>query len=90
MQVAGWLTATVTALPDAGEPFRAGTLELAPLELREAYRTGFAGTHYTLEVPLEIPAEGGDNSRWAARVVVRDGVTGEVHEADALLAPRAP
>jgi hypothetical protein len=81
-QVSGWLTIRVSLLPtgdpaSAGEapPLLLGEVRLSPAELREAYRSSFTGTHYSVRLPLAEP------NRPLAGVVtlaatLEDGVTG--------------
>ena len=61
VQVVGSLSVRVDLIPGpprggAGatlaEPRLVGTLTLAPEELREAYRSGLTGTHYSVRVPV--------------------------------------
>lgn len=54
---------------------------LGPGEVRDAYRSGIAGTHYEVEVPLREPL-----SDRSARVLIRaeflDALTGQVQKAE--------
>lgn len=52
LQVVGRLKATVVAIVPGQEPLPAATVDLGPKELRDRYRSGFMGTHYTVEVPV--------------------------------------
>lgn len=52
IQVVGRLKATVVAIAPGNEPLPAATVDLGPKELRDLYRSGFMGTHYTIEVPV--------------------------------------
>ncbi len=48
-------------------------------QLRAHYRSGFTGTHYTFELPLDTAPTG--SSTIAARVTLTDAATGVTHEA---------
>lgn len=61
LQVTGTLRASVAALIPGREPLPAGKTTVGPRILREAYRTGFMGTHYTIEIPLAW--EGAESAR---------------------------
>lgn len=57
-QITGRLTATVSLLPAAdsqAKPRLLASVSLSPLELRDAYRSSFMGTHYSLRLPLHEP-----------------------------------
>ena len=75
-QVSGWLTVRVSLLPAEGQtPLLLGEVRLSPAELREAYRSSFTGTHYSVRLHLTEP------NRPLAGVVTlaatfEDGVTG--------------
>lgn len=75
VQIVGTLTAHAAILPAAGEARTVGRLTLDPAALREAYRSSFTGTHYTVELPLETN-ELGDATELTARVIFTDGLTG--------------
>lgn len=57
-----------------------GRIELGPTALRDAYRSGATGTHYTVTLPLRPGASAGYDEA-LVRVTYRDGWTGQVHEA---------
>ncbi len=75
VQMVGALTVHVDVLPLDAEPVSIGHLDLAPAELRDAYRSGMLGTHYTAEVPLDVSDAAGISS-CDVRVVYTDGRTG--------------
>lgn len=78
VQLVGRLSVNAAVLPE-GEPARTvGAVTLDPAALRAAYRTGFFGTHYTIEVPL---APTGEATACDVRVYYTDGRTGESLEA---------
>ena len=58
VQVTGWLEVAITALPTSGPAIPIGEIRLGPAEVRDAYRSGFMGTHYTVEVPVDLAAAG--------------------------------
>jgi hypothetical protein len=89
IQVAGTLKVSVAALVPGSEPVPAGSLVLRPLELRDRYRTGFMGTHYTVELPLAWRATGGDATAFAVAVEFTDGASGCAFTASATV-PAGP
>lgn len=58
VQVTGWIEVAITALPASGPAIPIGSVRLGPAEVRDAYRSGFMGTHYTVEVPVDLAAAG--------------------------------
>jgi hypothetical protein len=52
VQVAGRLEATFAILVPGAAPIAGGIVRLSPAELRDRYRAGFLGEHYTVEVPI--------------------------------------
>lgn len=61
LQVTGTLRASVAVLIPGRDPIPAGSATLSPKALRDAYRSAFLGTHYTLEMPLAW--EGAESAR---------------------------
>lgn len=97
-QVSGWLAVNASLLPigTSGAPTAEGprliaSARFSPIELREAYRSSFTGTHYSVRIPLEAP-----NQRLAGAlsitVTLEDGVSGEVRTATQAseVAPTSP
>jgi hypothetical protein len=83
VQVAGRLTVSAVLLPPSSDgqtpqPQLLGSVTLGPRELREAYRSGPLGTHYSVSIPLDPP-----NQILNGTVVISaeldDAVTGVVH-----------
>lgn len=90
LQVAGRLAVNVAVLPAGGAARTIGSAALGPAELRAAYRSGFTGTHYTVEIPIEIPNDidpGVDTCE--VRAVYTDGWTGQERAATASVVVRA-
>jgi len=52
LQVAGSLKVSVAAVVAGETPQPAGSITLGPKAMRDAYRSGFMGTHYTVELPV--------------------------------------
>ena len=52
LQLTGTVRASVAALVPGREPMPAGSVTLGPKALRDCYRSGFMGTHYTVELPV--------------------------------------
>jgi hypothetical protein len=75
VQIVGHLDAHVAILPVGADARTLGRVSLLPGELREAYRSGFTGTHYTIEVPLTLPAGAGEDLDTAVKVEFSDGLT---------------
>jgi hypothetical protein len=78
IQMTGTVRASVAALVPGRPPVPAGAVTLAPKALRGCYRSGFMGTHYTVEMPVEW--DGAESARGlsvAGEFV--DGVTGKTY-----------
>jgi len=54
VQMVGKLSAHAATLPVDSDAITLGRVTLGPLQLRDAYRSTFLGTHYTVEVPITI------------------------------------
>jgi len=52
MQITGTMRASVAALIPGRDPLPAGKATVGPKALRDAYRSGFLGTHYTIDIAL--------------------------------------
>lgn len=85
VQVAGSASVEVLWLDGAGVSRSVGALRLDPAAWRDSLRSGFMGTHYTVEVPLDIPT-GADTrgGSMIARISVRDGLTGRTLATESL------
>ncbi len=74
-QVVGRVRVSIFSLSATGESETIGTAEYSPSEVREAWRGGVMGTHYTFEIPLA-------GSKWTChgsatvRLEFTDGTTG--------------
>lgn len=97
LQVVGTLEVEVLlATPDpSSTPTVVGSARLTPLELREAYRSSVAGTHYRVDIAASdafVRASGyrGGLARYDLQIVARldDAATGRRHEATALIPAR--
>jgi len=76
LQVTGTVRASVAALIPGREPVPAGSVTIGPKALRDAYRSGFLGTHYTIELPLKW--DGAEVARAASvSVEFTDAFTGK-------------
>lgn len=79
----GWLEVAVFATPGVpDEPARIGSLELGPAALRDRWRSGFLGTHYTIECPVDLAASPSADSA-IVQLLFRDGLTGDTFRASA-------
>lgn len=79
-QLVGTLTADVTYLPSpqaAVSPRTLATVTLSPTQLRDAYRSNFTGTHYTIE--LDLPHDTPESGDVTLRAHFTDALTGQVH-----------
>lgn len=81
-QAVGVLTVSCELIPPPGldVPARTVARTLSPAELRDAYRSGIAGTHYTVELPLSVPASD-RRGTLLLRAELRDALTGTLHQA---------
>ena len=75
MQLVGELSVHAAVLPADGDAITLGRVRLGPLELRDAYRSTFLGTHYTVDVPITI-ALGATQTQCTVKVVFVDGHNG--------------
>lgn len=102
IQVVGTASVTLYWSPPGCQAEVISCHEVGPLALRDAYRSGFGGSHYTLEWPIELPAAGGGEgpdiplaSRWACggpvevKVEFIDAYSGRVFTARRALAAMA-
>lgn len=78
IQITGSVRASFSALLPGRDPIAAGKLAVSPKELRDRYRSGFMGTHYSIEVPIEW--QGPDAPRAVAVTgEFVDGLTGRTY-----------
>jgi hypothetical protein len=80
VQLAGFLDAQAAMIPAGGDVRAIGAVALDPAAVRDAYRSSFTGTHYTLRLPVAVPADA-PLEACDVTVVYRDGVTGARREA---------
>jgi hypothetical protein len=78
IQITGTLRLTVAALVAGADAIETTTVTVGPKALRDAYRSGFLGTHYTVE--CSVPWKG-DAAPRALSVAgeFTDGLTGRVY-----------
>lgn len=81
LQVVGWLQVQVTCMRMGHEPTTVGSARFGPLAVRDAWRSGFMGTHYAFELPLSLPAECA-TGMLAVAVKFEDARTGRAFEAE--------
>lgn len=55
LQATGRATVKAVSVEVDSPPRTLGERSYSPVEFRDAWRSGFMGTHYTLEVPVDIP-----------------------------------
>lgn len=81
VQIVGTLEVRADLLPGISEEARfLGSARLGPDELREAYRSGLMGTHYTVRMPLD-PVIDEKAGSIALSAELTDALTGRVHAA---------
>jgi len=57
LQIVGRLTVSVASVRAGTEPVEVATARFDPQQIRDAWRSGFMGTHYAFELPLAVPPE---------------------------------
>jgi outer membrane murein-binding lipoprotein Lpp len=72
VQLAGWLSVHAADLPAGAEAETLGRITLEPIEVRQRYRTSFMGTHYSITLPLTLPADRPEGP-CTVRVIYEDG-----------------
>lgn len=82
--VVGEVRVSIVAVPPGEEARTLATVEHGPEQLQQAYRSGFAGTHYTLIAPVDEPVPE-DLNTVLVRVRLTDLLTGAQHNAEATL-----
>lgn len=102
MQVVGTVSATLYWVRPGCEAEAISCKEFGPLAIRDAYRSGFGGTHYTLEWPVELkvpitqPDGGAARVEWTCgdgvevRLEFTDARSGRVFMAQRILPALAP
>jgi hypothetical protein len=85
-QVVGTLAVHVLVREDAAADGSAAerkiaSLELSPGQLRDAYRSGFTGTNYMIEVDVGDAGQSPGNATLVMRAQLTDLLTGKTHEA---------
>lgn len=84
VQLVGTLTATALLTEDASGPVCLGSLALDPVALRGSYVSGFMGTYYRLDVPLDgklMSRVGILDRQCTVTVEFADALTGRSHSA---------
>jgi hypothetical protein len=85
----GTINATATLIPTDADPLTIGRVTLTPSQLRDAYRSSLTGTHYTVELPINLPdswSRDGAVKDTFVRVIYTDGVTGQTQTAERSIA----
>ena len=81
VQLVGTLTVHAAILPADTDALTIGRFTLKPGPLRDAYRSGFSGTHYTIEFPIQLSPENSGQT-CLVRVIFVDGHTGLEHSTE--------
>ena len=82
VQIVGTMTVDATWLPSqqaAVSPRTLASATLSPSQIRDAYRSNFTGTHYTVE--LDLPGDTPTDGDVTLRANFTDALTGQVHAA---------
>ena len=85
LQLVGSVQVTVVVLPEHGDAVTLARVQIGPMGLRRAWRSGFMGTHYTLEIPLELEGELQDAKDCIVRVRFTDGYSNEEFVAESVI-----
>ena len=84
VQTIGQATIQIVAIPADGNPVTVSQASYSPKQFDAAYRSGFMGTHYTLEAPLPTNVPEGV-SQLTLKVTLKDVLTGLTLEAEKTL-----
>jgi hypothetical protein len=80
LQIAGDITIIVACLPRDQDAVTVARKAFKPAEVRDCYRSGITGTHYTFEVPID-PSTATAHAACTIRAVFVDPSTGVEHSA---------
>ncbi len=78
LQLTGRLAVSAAVMPEDADAVTVGRTTLSPLEVREAYRGGWMGAHYSVELPIALPS-GASEPEIIVQVTYTDGRTGRRH-----------
>lgn len=81
LQIVGSVQISVFELKAGGKSQTLGKAEFSPSQVRDAWRGGVFGTHYTFEFPLEA-ADWHCQGSVTAKLEFRDGTTGKIFTAE--------
>lgn len=91
VQIVGTITLRADLVPaDSAAPSAIASITLAPAEVRDAYRSTFLSTHYTLRLPLPPEQEFPPGAGLAFTAEFLDALTGQVHRDQRMLPIAAP
>ncbi|UCD75899.1 MAG: hypothetical protein JSV91_03065 [Phycisphaerales bacterium] len=84
VQLVGELVVTATVAHGKAPAVTVGSITLNPAELRDAYRNGFMGTHYSVTVPIDVSAlsRGDLDLPCLVCATFEDGLMGQHHTAE--------
>ena len=89
LQVAGRCEVTVAIVDPAGKVIELGHRSVSPADLRASWRAAFMGTHYSLEIPVVVPASAPAKVVWTVAVSCTDGWSRQTcRTSGAVAAPR--
>jgi hypothetical protein len=81
IQLVGSIGVHAAVLPAETESITIGRQSFTADAVRDAYRSSFMGTHYTFELPIELPEGSRDATSATVKVEHMDGRTGRTYEA---------
>lgn len=90
-----WVAVETVPQAGAGDPQTLARVEIDPESLRDAFRSGLTGAHYTVWAPIDgdavdlAPATAGDDAKLLVRVRLDDQLTGATLRAERLVDLRA-
>jgi hypothetical protein len=81
IQLVGSVSVHAAVLPAEDESITIGQRTFPADAVRDAYRSSFMGTHYTFELPIDLPEAIADAASASLQIGHVDGRTGRTHEA---------
>jgi len=76
LQITGRVSVQASVMVEGFEPVLVGSRSFTPGEVRDAWRSGFFGTIYLFEVPIEIPADSRSATEASVLASFHDAVGG--------------
>ena len=76
LQIVGRVSIRASVLAEESTPALVGERSFGPIEVRNAWRSGFGGSVYLFEVPVEVPAALRDAPDATVLAILRDAIGG--------------